>query len=312
MPKHNFHIYFQEEVGKPLKQNISLCAYSNFGIGGRADYFFEASSLHELKSSVVTARECGIPYYLIGGGYNLLFDDEGFRGLIIRNMAGGVKDCGKEVLEAYSGTSLNRILKFAQEKGLSGLEFLAGIPGTLGGAVFGNAGAFGQSIGNWIKEAVILEENSRETRVSREYFGFAYRQSQLKEKHDILLKLVFVLQKEDRKKIQDAIEEKLRLREEKHPPEGTSCAGSYFKNPVLPDGTRESAGRLLEQVDAKNIRVGQAAVFAGHANFIINQGGASARDVLRLAEELKKRVKDKFGIELEEEVIFVPANASMP
>jgi UDP-N-acetylmuramate dehydrogenase len=159
---------------------------------------------------------------------------------------------------------------------------------------------------------VLVDEKGEEVKVTSDYFKFRYRHSFLREKHDILLKVSFRLKKGDKQRIIKRIEENLEKRREKHPPQETACAGSYFKNPVLPDGTRIPAGYLLEQVGAKDLRVGGASVFPGHSNFIINLERARAQDVLCLAQELKERVKEKFGIELEEEVIFLPACAQAP
>lgn len=312
MAEKDFCIHFLEKIKKPLKKDILLSNYSSFQIGGKADYFFEATSIEELKTSILLARQCSLPYYLIGGGYNLLFDDDGFRGLIIRNRVQGIKLKRIEEIEVLTGTPLSQLLQFSEERGLSGLEFSVGIPGTVGGAIFGNAGAFNQSIGEFLKEAFLLDEEGEEVRVQKDYFKFGYRQSSLRKKSTILLRAVFKLQKGDKEKIRKATEENLRKRRMKHPAEDTACAGSYFRNPVLPAGTKVVAGYLLEQVGAKEMRVGGAAVSPDHANFIINLQRATARDVLSLAQILKERVKERFGIELEEEVIFLPATSSMP
>jgi UDP-N-acetylmuramate dehydrogenase len=312
MPKKRFNLHFLDKVKKPLRQDINLHDYSSFRIGGKADYFFEAASLDELKKAILLAREYPLPHYLIGGAYNILFDDHGFRGLMIRNMARGIRTLGEEKIEVLSGTSLRQLLHFLTERGLAGLEFLAGIPGTIGGAIFSNAGAFNQSIGNFLTEALLLDKEGREVRVQNGYFEFNYRESQLRKKQAVLLKAVFKIQRGDKRKVEKAIEENLKIRKSKHPSEETACAGSYFKNPCMPDGTKVSAGFLLDQVGAKSLRVGRAAVYPGHANFIINLDRASAQDVLSLARELKERVKGKFGIELEEEVIFLPASSSLP
>ncbi len=285
--------------------------YSHFRIGGKADYFFEASSLEELVTAISLSRELSIPCFVIGGGYNVLFDDEGYRGLILKNAVKKIVR-GKEEgeVEALAGTELLDLQRFSVAKGLSGLEFLSGIPGTVGGAVFGNAGAFDQSIGNLLSRAAILDEKGRERSVGKEYFGFSYRHSSLKEKKHILLSAVFRLCPGEKKMMKVRIEEILRIRRKKHPPRGTAYPGSYFKNLVLPDGRKVPAAFYLEKVGAKNMRKGAAVVYSGHANFIINQGGASARDVLSLAGELKRRVREEFGLELKEEVIYLPANPS--
>ena len=304
---------FSEKVGKPLEQSVSLRDYSNFRIGGRADFFFEATSVSELRTSISLAREQSIPYYIIGGGYNLLFDDDGFRGLIIRNRVEGIRHKEKRgEIEVFSGTPLSDVLQFSVEEGLGGFEFLAGIPGTIGGAVFGNAGAFGRSIGEFLKEAEILDEKCERVKVKRDYFGFKYRHSFLKDKQNVFLVAIFELQEGERERIKALIGENLEKRKEKHPPLEVPCAGSFFKNPIVPDGRRVPAAFLLDKVGAKKLVVGGAAVYSGQVNFIINRGNASARDVIQLAAELKERVKKEYGIDLEEEVIFLPASSPSP
>jgi UDP-N-acetylmuramate dehydrogenase len=308
----DFPAVFLDKVRKPLKESESLKDHSNFRIGGRASYFFEASTIQELVASILLARSTSIPYYLIGGGNNLLFDDDGFPGLIIKNAAAGRDRSGKTEIETFSGSLLSEMLQFSIKEELTGFEFLAGIPGTIGGAVFGNAGAFDQSIGDFLKEAMILKQEGEQVIVKRDYFEFGYRQSILKKRHEILLQAVFELDEGEKDKIKARIEANLEVRRTKHPPEGTAYAGSYFKNVILPDGKKVPAGYYLEKVGAKNMRVGGAIVYPGHANFIINQGNASAQDVRRLAQELKRRVKEEFGVELEEEVIFLRAGLSLP
>lgn len=312
MPEKRFDIHFLDKVKKPLRQNINLSDYSSFRVGGKADYFFEVTSVDELKRAILLAREYPLPYYLIGGGYNILFDDDGYRGLIIRNNIKGLIKREQEEVEILSGVSLRQLLQFLTEGGLAGLEFLAGIPGTIGGAISSNAGAFNQGIGDFLAEAFLLDREGKEIKVQKDYFEFSYRQSNLRKKQAILLKAVFKVQGGDKKKVKKAIEENLKIRKDKHPPEETACAGSYFKNPVLPDGKKVSAGFLLDRIGAKGLRIGRAAVYPGHANFIINLDRATAKDILSLVQELKERVKDKFNVELEEEVIFIPASSSTP
>jgi UDP-N-acetylmuramate dehydrogenase len=302
-----FEQQFSKTMGKDLEREVSLQDYANFKVGGRADYFFTASSLQDLIQAVLLARRHDIPHYVIGGAYNLLFDDEGFRGLIIRNDARGIKKTGMAEIEVFSGTPLHEVLKFCLSDEMRGFEFLAGIPGTMGGAVFGNAGAFEQSIGDFLSEALILDKKGVEVRVDRGYFAFGYRQSRLRENKDLLLKATFTLQEGDQHEIKNKISEYLAKRKKKHPPERVACAGSFFKNPVLPDGKRVPAAYFLDNVGAKGLSAGDAAVFSDHANFIINRDAATASDILSLARELKDRVKKRFGIQLEEEVIFLPA-----
>jgi UDP-N-acetylmuramate dehydrogenase len=305
-------VLFLEHLGRPLQRNVSLRSYSSFKIGGDADFFVEAFSLEELKSAIGLARQHALPYYVIGGGYNLLFDDAGFRGLIIKNGTRGSNLSREDEIEVLGGTPLSELVQFALERSLEGFEFLAGIPGTLGGAVYGNAGAFGQTIGGLVQHVSLLDDKGEERGGGGEILEFGYRSSRLKKKHEILLKAVLKGKPGEKKKIKNKIAENLEARKTKHPPWGTACAGSYFKNPILPDGSKVAAGYLLEQLGAKELRFGDAAVFSGHANFIINLGRARSDDIRHLAQELKERATAKFGVELEEEVIYLPATSSMP
>jgi UDP-N-acetylmuramate dehydrogenase len=308
--KSAFEKAFLEEVGTALSGNVPLSALSSFGIGGPADLFFEALTEEELAKAVALAFAEKFPFYVIGGGYNLLFDDAGYRGLIIRNRLQGVSREGP-CLNVLSGTSLSCVLSEAVSAGLTGLEFLAGIPGTVGGAIFGNAGAYGWSIGDVLRWATVLWPDGERKTVAREALGFGYRDSVLKKKPGIVLKAALLGTPGDKAESEARIKDILGKRWAKHPPHGTACAGSYFKNSCSATGARIAAGQLLEQAGARGMAVGDAAVSDAHCNFIINRGNARAADVLALAAELKDLVKRRFGLGLEEEVIYLRADASM-
>jgi len=299
----------EEKTGRLPETGVDLRIHSNFKIGGPADLYFEAATLDELRTVVSISASVGFRYYIIGGGFNLLFDDAGFRGLIIRNMCRGLDfDLDTCLLTALGGTPLSDMTAFSRDRGLSGMEFLAGIPGTVGGAVFGNAGAFGHSIGELLTEALLMDSSGKERRsVPPGDFKFGYRDSLLKRTKEIVLSAVFRPVPSDKRDVASCMDAFLALRAERHPAREMAYAGSYFKNPLGPDGKRTAAGRLLEEVGAKQLTVGGAAVYHGHGNFIFNRGEATAADVRGLAAILKARVKERFGIELEEEVIFLPA-----
>jgi len=301
---------YERETGRRPRRDAPLARHANFRIGGPADLFIETSSPAELAAAVLLARAAGVRHRVIGGGFNLLFDDEGYRGLIIRNSARGLAPAaGAETIEAASAAGLDGLTAQAAERGWGGLEFLAGIPGTLGGAVYGNAGAFGRAVCDILVEARLLTAGGAEIRVGPENLEFAYRHSRLKSGSDILLSASLLIQPADPATVRAGMDEILALRARRHPPRSTAYPGSYFKNPILPDGCKQAAGFLLEQAGARDLRVGGAAVYQGHCNFIVNEAGATARDVLALAAEMKQRVLEKYGIGLEEEVIFVPASA---
>jgi UDP-N-acetylmuramate dehydrogenase len=303
---------FLDRVGRPLRRGVLLKDVSNFRIGGPADFFFEAGTEAELRAALGAACEAGVRRYVMGGGFNLLFDDAGYRGMLIKVALRGLAVDGAEasglLFRAAAGESAGDLLKFSVARGCGGLEFLAGIPGTVGGAVFGNAGAFGRSVGDALEDALVLGADGGTVRSGRDDFEFSYRHSRLKARHDILLEARFRLRPGDRASIEAKIAEYLALRAEKHPPRETAYAGSYFKNPARPDGSKLAAGYLLEQAGARGMRVGGAAVSACHCNFLVNEANATAGDVLALAAELKARVLAKFGVALEEEVVFLPAD----
>jgi len=306
----DFGSVFLEVTGLPLREKVGLDQFSSFKIGGPADLFFEARTEKDLKQAVAVAARERFPFYVIGGGFNILFDDEGYRGLIVRNRAEGLSSHEGRVT-VVSGTGLSSLLQYSLTRGLGGLEFMAGIPGTVGGALAGNAGAFGRSIGDLLEEAVLVDPAGGERRLARQDLGFGYRTSSLRKSHAVVLRVVIDAAPGDRKASEAKIKDYLEKRRAKHPPWGTACAGSYFKNPCSPAGEKIAAGRLLEQAGAKGLAVGGAAVYEGHCNFIVNTGNARARDVLQLAEEMKERVFGMSGVRLEEEVIHVPATASM-
>ncbi|MCJ7680070.1 MAG: UDP-N-acetylmuramate dehydrogenase, partial [Candidatus Aminicenantes bacterium] len=242
---------------------------------------------------------------------NLLFDDMGFRGLIIKNGIKGIQLNEDGLLSVLSGSKLKEVLQFCVEEKRQGLEFLAGIPGTVGGAVYGNAGAFGQCIGSFLSDVLLLSVYGQLVTRAPAEMEFSYRDSGLKRSKEILLEARFRLQEGDPDLISQMIRDHIDIREKKHPPYTVPSAGSYFKNP-FPPRTQAAAAVLLEKAGAKELTRGAAAVSPIHANFIVNTGYATAADVRALAEELKERVRKRFGIELEEEVIYLPADPSMP
>lgn len=309
----SFPAAFEARVGRPLRLKADLSAYSSFRIGGPADFLFEAGTEPELRSAVAAAREAGQRWYVIGCGTNMLFDDAGFRGLIVRNRLGGVLAGGSPgEIRAAAGAEIGAVVRFACDRGLEGLEFMAGIPGTVGGAVRGNAGAFGRAIGEAVREVVLLDALGAETAIPAAVMEFGYRRSILGRRPSVILSCALSLREGGGEKVRAAVADILDKRRQRHPPRWTACAGSYFKNPLLPDGTRCAAGRLLDQAGARGLRVGDAAVYEGHCNFLINAGRATASDVLRLAGEMKDLVARKFGIHLEEEVIYLPAAFAAP
>jgi UDP-N-acetylmuramate dehydrogenase len=303
-------------LGDDLLTREPLRHHTTFRIGGPADFYYAARTSEALVAALRIASDIGLPVFLLGGGSNLLVSDEGFRGLVVRNAIEGIEFDGTAAHVGCGADFLDLIYQ-CRDHELAGLEFAAGIPGSVGGALYGNAGCYGQDIGSVTIECTIVDPDGSSV-VTRpaSWFEFAYRDSRLKRDPKVLLSCLLQFRRGDRAEIQTVIDEKLEIRRVKHPQWRVEpTAGSYFKN-LPPDwqmpgakhspGTRRvPAGQLLDEVGCRGLRVGDAMVFAKHANIIVNAGHASARDVLELAATMKAKVREKFGVELEEEVMFL-------
>ena len=306
----------RERLGEGLLVAEPMRLHTTFRIGGPADFFHVARTPGSLVEALRAAHELGLPVFLLGGGSNLLVADEGVRGLVVHNACDRVVFDGGEAL-AECGAGLHDLVERCAEHGLAGLEFAAGLPGTLGGALFGNAGCHGRDVGSRVVEATHVTPDGAtvETRPAA-WYEFGYRDSRLKRDRRVLLSCRLRLEPGDRAAVRREMDEKLALRRERHPDwRAEPTAGSYFKNlppdwrapgESLPPGARRvAAGRLLDECGCRGLRVGGAVVFARHANMIVNAGGATAADVLALAALMKERVRERFGVALEEEVVFL-------
>jgi UDP-N-acetylmuramate dehydrogenase len=247
----------------------------------------------------------GRDYFIIGGGSNLLVSDNGYRGIIIKSSIDHFERHGNDVTVG-SGFNLEEFVDRVCSLDLAGVEMLAGIKGTVGGAVYGNAGAYGGSIADCLVSARILKPGGEPRLEPKNYFAFSYRNSILKRTDEVVLEVNFRFSNGTAERLQKKKMEILRERSEKHPK--TDCsAGCFFKNIEKPDEEygKLSTGVLLEQVGAKEMTVGRAGVFPGHANILVNLGGAKADDIRRLAGMLRRKVEDEFGYTLEEEITYL-------
>lgn len=289
----------KDHFGLALRENEALARYTSSRIGGPADALIEVHSAEELSQVAAKLWELGLPFMLLGGGSNVLVSDEGVREVVILNHARKVqfRDDG---VWAESGASLGVIARQAARKGLSGLEWAAGIPGTLGGAVVGNAGAHGGDMAAVLSMAEILHQEKGRQKLSTEDLEFGYRQSWLKFHTDEALLLSADLRLTPAKEaaIKEKMDSFLSYRRLTQPP-GASM-GSMFKNP--PD---DHAGRLIEAAGLKGKRVGDAQISPLHANFFLNLGEAKAADVHALIKEAQSQVSAQFGVELELEIGLV-------
>lgn len=282
----------QIREGEPLKNHSML------RVGGPADLFYELTNIEELPQLLTLAEENQIPYKIIGRGTNILFTDRGFRGLIIKNLTCEHSVNGNEIT-ADGGLLLSQIIKISVENNLTGLEQLYGLPGTIGGAVFGNAGIPGTEIGKFVKNVVLFDVGSGIQEIPGDQINFSYRHSSIQNERKIIMRVTLTLLPGEEQKSKDLIKKIDIIRRGKQPT-GYS-AGSFFKNP-MPD---KSAGYLIEQVGLKGYSIGDAQISPKHANFLMNKKNATADEILRLADLAKQKVKDKFGINLETEVKIV-------
>ncbi len=279
-----------------IEKNKSLKNLTTFKIGGKADFFVEAKNNNDILKAVNFAKKQKIPSVLIGNGSNILINDRGFRGLVIKIQNTNCK-IQNSLLICEAGVTLAKITQIAMKNGLTGVEFLLGIPGSLGGAIVGNAGTKKKSISDIIESVKILN-NKGVIDVPKDYFDFSYRDSKIKKNNDIILEATLKLKKiANREKIKTLYHKFIKLRVNQ--PKGYS-AGSIFKNPP-----NFKAGELIEKCQLKGLRKGDAEVSRKHANFIINLGKATALDVNYLITKIQKEVLNKFGVQLVREIRYL-------
>lgn len=281
-----------------IKENVPLASYSTMRVGGPAAFAAFPKDGNELSALISEARENKIRYIIVGNASNILFSDRGFDGLVIFTTAmRGVQWNGTSVTAAC-GASLTGLSAAATKKGLSGLEFAFGIPGTVGGAVYMNAGAYGSQVSAVLTGSTYLHGTEILCRSAEEH-KFGYRTSIYRSNDDIILSATFSLTPANADEIAQQAENNMLSRKSKQPLEYPN-AGSVFKRP-------EGAfpGALIEQAGLKGLRIGGAEISEKHANFIINKGNATADDILRLTETAQKEVFRRFGIHLETEIIYI-------
>ena len=282
-----------------IKIDEKLSEYVNFKVGGPADILLIPNSKEQVIKSIKICKENNIPFYLIGNGSNILVRDGGFRGVVLslKNVKNIYVDGEKR--EADCGVMLKEVSDKAIENSLTGFEFACGIPGTIGGAVFMNAGAYDGEISKVIESAEVIDENCNIIRLSREELDFGYRSSLVMKKGYTVLSAVFKLEKGQVKTIKELIEDLTNKRESKQPLEYPS-AGSTFKRP-----TGYFAGKLIQDAGLKGYSIGGAAVSEKHSGFVINKGNATAKDITDLIKHIQDEVKKQFGVDLHPEVRII-------
>ena len=299
-----------------LRKQISLAPLSTFHIGGRAEYFISVRRPENLVAAVVAARGARLPYKILAGGSNVVFPDTVLHGLLIR-IHGGESTFDGIRCRVDAGVKLAHVIRESARRGLQGLETLSGIPGTIGGAIVGNAGAYGHSIAEII-DRVEIWDGSRRRWLAQADCRFRYRESIFKESSYLALRAVLKFKRGDAKALQATSRDIIRKRLQKYAP-GLRCPGSFFKNVLVSQVPKRSleridpakiiqgkvpAGYLLEQVGSKGMRVGGIVIAKFHGNLFINRKHGTAEDVRRLAHILRTKVRRKFGIVLEEEIRY--------
>ncbi|MDO8522194.1 MAG: UDP-N-acetylmuramate dehydrogenase [bacterium] len=303
-----------------IQENVPLAPLTTFKIGGPAKYFVDVRTEDEMREAILWAKGKEIAFVILSGGSNILVPDKGLNKLVI-HMTKGAFAISERVLEADAGCNLLELIRAASEKNLGGWEKLAGIPGTIGGAMRGNAGAFGTEIKDFPIKVRALNSATAEIReFPNAGCDFSYRHSFFKDNPEwIITNVAIELRGVDSSDGSRLIEETIAEREKRHL-QNVRAAGSYFMNPVVSREVQElfetdqnqksrenrvPAGWLIDKAGMKGVKIGGAIASLQHPNYIVNEGGATAREVKQLAEDIKKAVEVKFGVQLKEEAVIL-------
>lgn len=287
-----------------ILNSVPMSAYTSFRVGGRVDYLAFPSDIQDLQEVLRRCNQQGVRYFVLGNGTNLLVRDGGIRGMAISLSRGFLRveevggGPGENLILAEAGGPLGKLVEFSSEKGLTGLEFAAGIPGTVGGAIFMNAGAFKEEMKGVLHSVRLMDPEGNISEKGKNELRFSYRSLEV-EKGEVILGAQFSLRPENGQRVKAKVEENIRWRKTKQPWDLPS-AGSVFKNPV-----QGPAGRFVEEAGLKGSRIGDAQVSEQHANFIVNRGKARARDILTLVEIIREKVFKEKGVWLETEIQVV-------
>lgn len=295
--------------GERTRSDVPLAPLTTFRVGGSADRFVETRSADEIVAALKIAHAAGAPATLLGSGSNVLVSDKGVRGLVIRPRGGDVRRIDRHHVRADAAVTLNGLVRWTINHGCAGLEAWAGTPGTVGGAIFGNAHFGGRSIGELVTEARIASLDGAAGDLSQATMAFAYDRSRLQGSGEVLLSAAFHVTEGDPRAMRAKARESLAYRKRTQPLD-TPSAGCVFRNPapgrdVVPEGMGWSAGALIDRAGLKGTSVGGARVSPTHGNFIVNEGGATASDIRRLIDECRRAVRDRFGVELREEIVYL-------
>ena len=292
-----------------VQQDAPLAPVTTFKVGGRADWLVQARSREDIGRALEIARAFGLPVTVLGGGSNVLIADAGLRGLVIRMHGGEVARLDSSHIRADGGVTINGLVRWTISHGVAGLEAWAGTPGTVGGATHGNAHFRGRLISELIERVTLATLDGRIMDVPVAEMEFGYDYSRLHQTHEVVISADFRVTDGVPDELRAIARESLAFRKRTQPLESAS-AGCVFQNPdpardIVPEGIPWSAGALVDRAGLKAARAGRARVSTTHANFIVNEGGASAGDIRDLVERCKRDVRSRFGVQLREEIVYL-------
>ena len=292
-----------------LQRDAPLAPFTTFKVGGRADWLVTVRSADEIRRALIAARDCELPVTVIGGGSNVLIADAGLRGLVVRVHGGDARQIDAGHVRADAGMTINGLVRWTIGRGLAGLEAWAGTPGTVGGAIHGNAHFRGRLISELIADATLATTAGDIFEVPVQAMEFGYDYSRLHRTHEVVVAATFRVGAGAVDQLRASARESLAFRKRTQPLESAS-AGCIFQNPnpvhdVVPPGIPASAGALVDRAGLKNATDGRARVSTTHANFIVNEGGATASDIRSLIERCKRDVDARFAVKLREEIVYL-------
>lgn len=305
-PSVAFHQGMLAQFGpERVRTEVILAPYTTFKVGGPAEWFFEARTSDEIISALRLAHSNGIAVTLLGGGSNVLVGDRGVRGLVIRPRGGVIEQIHSERVRADAATTINGLVRWTVQRGIAGLEAWAGTPGTVGGAIFGNAHFAGRLIGELVDSVRLAGPDGEARDLSRDEMEFGYDQSRLQKTREVLLSAVFRVSTGDPSALRDVARQSLAYRKKTQPLD-TPSAGCIFQNPEradVPADMPASAGALVDKAGLKGATRGDARVSPTHGNFIVNDGHATASEIRALIDLCREKVNERFGVALQEEIV---------
>lgn len=293
-------------LGDRWQADAPLAPLTTFKVGGPAEFLADISSEAELRALVREASDAGIPVTPLGGGSNVLVADEGIRGVVVRLRLTDIERVDRETVRAGAGVTINGLVRWTIGRGLAGLEAWAGTPGTVGGAIRGNAHWGGQDIATRVRSVTLAARDGSIVDVPGDQMGFAYDRSRIIDTGEIVVAASFAVAEGNVEELRARARASLHYRKQTQPLAMPS-AGCIFQNPSpddsVPAGIPRSAGALIDRAGLKGLRIGGARISERHANFIVNDGGATADDIRQLIERARDEVRRRFGVELRDEVV---------